>query len=136
MKASYSLDESDAARGLAASQAQAAANRWAVSIAIVDAGGHLVAFLRLDGAAPLSAAVAIDKARTAAIGRRESKFYDDAVKGGRLALLSIPGMVTLEGGVPIVVGDQCVGAVGVSGVKSPEDAQIAAAAVRAILAND
>lgn len=134
MRATFFLEQSDISLGLAAAQAEAVANGWAVSIGIVDAGGHLMGFVRLDGAAPLSAAVALEKARSAAISRRETKFYDESVKGGRIAMLSVPGLIALEGGVPIMRDLQCVGAVGVSGVKSPEDAQIAAAAVRAILA--
>jgi len=134
MRATFFLEQSDISLGLAAAQAEAVANGWAVSIGIVDAGGHLMGFVRLDGAAPLSAAVALEKARSAAISRRETKFYDESVKGGRIGMLSVPGLIALEGGVPIIRDLQCVGAVGVSGVKSPEDAQIAAAAVRAILA--
>jgi uncharacterized protein GlcG (DUF336 family) len=134
MKPTFALEQSDISRGLAAAQAEAVANGWAVSIGIVDAGGHLMGFVRLDGAAPLSAAIALEKARSAAIARRETKFFDESVKGGRIALLSVPGLIALEGGAPIIRDLQCIGAVGVSGVKSPEDAQIAAAGVRAILA--
>jgi glc operon protein GlcG len=90
-------------------------------------------FLRLTDATPLSAQIAFGKARTAAISRRESRFYEDVVKNGRTAFLSVTDVTTLEGGVPILIGGQCVGAVGVSGVRSDQDAQIANAGVQAIL---
>jgi glc operon protein GlcG len=117
----------------AAAEAEALANGWAVAIAIVDDGGHLVWFQRLDGVAPISSHIAPAKALTAAMGRRESKIYEDLINNGRVSFLSAPyleGM--LEGGVPILVDGQCVGAVGVSGVKSSEDAQIAKAGIAAL----
>ncbi|MBE0591906.1 MAG: heme-binding protein [Burkholderiaceae bacterium] len=116
-----------------AAEAEAAKNHWAVSIAIVDDGGHLLWLQRLDGAAPISAHIAPAKARTAAMGRRESKSYEDMINGGRASFLSAPelrGM--LEGGVPIVKDGQYLGAVGVSGVKSTEDAQVARAGIAAL----
>jgi glc operon protein GlcG len=117
----------------AAAEAEALKNQWAVSIAIVDDGGHLLHFQRLDGAAPISAHIAPGKARTAAMGRRESKVYEDMINGGRVSFLSAPGLEgMLEGGVPIIKDGQCLGAVGVSGVKSSEDAQIAKAGIAAI----
>ena len=117
----------------AAAEAEALKNQWAVTIAVVDAGGHLLWLQRLDGAAPVSAAIAPAKARTAALGRRETKVYEDMINGGRTSFLSAPlidGM--LEGGVPVMVDGHCVGAVGVSGVKSTEDAQIARAGIAAL----
>ena len=117
----------------AAAEAEALRNQWAVTIAIVDDGGHLLALQRLDGAPPISAHIAPAKARTAAMGRRESKVYEEMINQGRVSFLSAPtldGM--LEGGVPILVEGQCVGAVGVSGVKSAEDAQIAKAGIAAL----
>ena len=116
-----------------AAEAEALANQWAVTIAIVDDGGHLLWLQRLDGAAPISAHIAPAKARTAALGRRESKVYEDVINQGRYSFLSAPtieGM--LEGGVPVMVAGQCVGAVGVSGVKSNEDAQVARAGIAAL----
>ena len=104
-----------------------------MTIAIVDDGGHLLHLNRLDGAAPLSSHIAPAKATTAAMGRRESKTYEDVINGGRMAFLSAPyvqGM--LEGGLPIMKDGHCIGAVGVSGVKSPEDAQVARAGIAAI----
>ena len=117
----------------AAAEAEAMANQWKVAIAIVDDGGHLLWLQRLDGVAPISSELAPAKARTAALGRRESKIYEDMINNGRMSFLSAPvlqGM--LEGGVPIVVEGQTVGAVGVSGVKSAEDAQIAKAGIAAL----
>ena len=116
-----------------AAEAEALARQWAVTIAIVDDGGHLLWLQRLDGAAPISADIAPAKARTAALGRRESKVYEDVINQGRYSFLSAPGLEgMLEGGVPVLVDGQCVGAVGVSGVKSSEDAQIARAGIAAL----
>jgi len=115
--------------------AEALAHQWAVTIAIADDGGHLLWLGRLDGAAPISAAIAPAKAQTAAIGRRESKVYEDMIDQGRTSFLSAPGLSgMLEGGVPILIEGQCIGAVGVSGVKSSEDAQVARAAIAALVA--
>lgn len=127
------LTVADAKKMAASAEHEALANGWAVSIAIVDDGGHLLWLARLDGAAPTSASIAPAKARTAALGRRESRIYEELINGGRMSLLSVPlldGM--LEGGVPVFSEGHCVGAVGVSGVKSSEDAQIAKAAVAAL----
>lgn len=133
MKKQAFLTLDDARVMAAAAEAEARAHHWAVTIAVVDAGGHLLWLQRLDGAAPISAQIAPAKACTAALGRRESKVYEDMINQGRTSFLSAPvlqGM--LEGGVPITVEGQCVGAVGVSGVKSSEDAQIARAAIAAL----
>ena len=127
------LSLADVKRIAAASEAEAQANKWAVGIAIVDDGGHLLWLQRLDGAAPISAQIAPAKARTAALGRRESKVYEEMINQGRTSFLSAPALEgMLEGGVPILVNGQCVGAVGVSGVKSSEDAQIARAGIAAL----
>ena len=115
-----------------AAEAEALANGWAVTIAIADDGGHLLWLQRLDGAAPLSAHIAPAKARTAALGRRETKVYEEMINQGRTSFLSAPLEGMLEGGVPILVDGQCIGAVGVSGVKSSEDAQIARAGIAAL----
>jgi len=123
----------DVKRIAAAAEAEALKNQWAVTIAIVDDGGHLLWLQRLDGAAPISSHIAPGKARTAAVGRRESKVYEDMINQGRSAFLSAPTLEgMLEGGVPIVAQGQCVGAVGVSGVKSSEDVQIAKAGIAAL----
>lgn len=117
----------------AAAEAEAQKNHWAVSISIVDDGGHVLWLQRLDGAAPISAQIAPAKARTSALGRRESKMYEDVINGGRFSFLSAPTLEgMLEGGVPIMKDGQCLGAVGVSGVKSAEDVQIARAGLAAI----
>lgn len=127
------LEIADIDRIAQAARQEAIANQWAVSIAIVDDGGHLLSLQRLDGAAPVSAYIAPAKARTAALGRRESKVYEDMINGGRASFLSAPEIEgLLEGGVPIMVEGQCLGAVGVSGVKSTEDAQIAKAGIAAL----
>ncbi|MES3015113.1 MAG: heme-binding protein [Pseudomonadota bacterium] len=127
------LSLADVKRIAAAAEAEAAASQWTVTIAIVDDGGHLLWLQRLDGAAPISAHIAPAKARTAALGRRESKVYEDMINQGRTSFLSVPEVEgLLEGGVPIVVDGHCLGAVGVSGVKSNEDAQIAKAGIAAL----
>ena len=126
------LSLADLKRIAAAAEAEAVANQWVVTIAIVDDGGHLLWLQRLDGATPISAHIAPAKAGTAALGRRESKTYEDIINGGRVSFLSAPLEGMLEGGVPIVKDGQVLGAVGVSGVKSSEDAQIARAGIAAL----
>jgi glc operon protein GlcG len=133
MKSKLTLELNDLRAIAAAAEAEAVKNSWTVTIAIVDDGGHLAWLQRLDGAAAISADIAPAKARTAALGRRESKVYEDMINGGRTSFLSAPALKgMLEGGVPIMVQGQCVGAVGVSGVKSAEDAQIARAGIAAL----
>lgn len=133
MKTKASLELADVKAVAAAAEKEALANQWAVTIAIVDDGGHLLWLQRLDGAAPISAQIAPGKARTAALGRRESRIYEEMINGGRVSFLSAPGLEgLLEGGVPILKDGQCLGAVGVSGVKSTEDAQIARAGIAAL----
>jgi glc operon protein GlcG len=115
-------------------ESEALRQNWAVTIAIVDDGGHLLWLQRLDGAHLTSIQIATGKAHTSAVGRRPTKMYEDVVGGGRNAFLSVPGGLTLiEGGEHIMVDGECVGAVGVSGVKSPEDAQVARAGISAFL---
>ena len=130
MKTKPVLCAADVDAILTGARAEAVANGWAVTIAVADDGGHLLGLARLDGAAPLSSYIGPEKARTSALGRRESKVYEDIINQGRTAFLSAPmvqGM--LEGGVPIVIDGQVIGAVGVSGVKSDQDAQIARAGI-------
>ncbi|MFL9913491.1 heme-binding protein [Paraburkholderia fungorum] len=122
----------EATRILEAGRAEAEKNQWAVTIAVVDDGGHLLALLRLDGCAPIGAYIATEKARTSALGRRESKQYEDMINGGRTAFLSAPLAGTLEGGVPVVVDGNVVGAVGVSGVKPDQDSQVARTAANSL----
>jgi len=133
MKTKSHLEAADIKRMAAAAEAEALQNNWAVTIAIVDDGGHLLWLQRLDGAAPLTAHLAPAKAHTSALGRRESKGYEDVINQGRTSFLSAPTIAgMLEGGVPILKDGQCIGAVGVSGVKSAEDAQIAKAGIAAL----
>lgn len=134
MKTKHSLEAIDVKAILAAAEAEALANGWAVTVAVVDDGAHLLGLLRLDGASASTAQMAPAKAVTSVLGRRESKVYEDLILGGRTSMLSAPGMqAMLEGGVPIMVDGDIVGAVGVSGVKSDQDAQIARAGIAAIL---
>lgn len=133
MKTKPTLELADVKAIAAAAEAEAIANKWAVTIAIVDDGGHLLWLQRLDGAAQISAQIAPAKAHTAAVGRRESRVYEEMINGGRVSFLSAPGLHgLLEGGVPILRDGECLGAVGVSGVKSTEDAQIARAGIAAL----
>jgi glc operon protein GlcG len=133
MKTKHVLELADIKSIAAAAEAEALKNNWAVTIAIVDDGGHLLHLSRLDGAAAMSSHIAPAKAHTAALARKETKVYEDIINNGRTAFLSAPeikGM--LEGGLPILKDGQCLGAVGVSGVKSVEDAQVARAGIAAI----
>lgn len=132
MKTKPMLTLEDAQTIAAAGEVEARRNNWNVVIAICDDGGHLVLLHRLDGVAPISSAIAPEKARAAALGKRETKLYEDMINQGRNAFLSAPLQGMLEGGVPILVEGYVVGAVGVSGVKSSEDAQIAKAAIAAL----
>lgn len=133
MKTRFALELSDVKAIAAAAEAEAMANQWAVTIAIADEGGHLLWLQRMDGAPPISSHIAPAKAHTAALGRRESKVYEDVINGGRVSFLSAPAVQgMLEGGVPILKDGFCLGAVGVSGVKSNEDAQIARAGIAAL----
>jgi glc operon protein GlcG len=126
------LTSAAATKAVAAAEAEARRNNWNVSIAVVDAAGELVAFLRMDGASPSSVDIAPAKARTAARFRRPTKAMEEAVAGGRTVLLSFPDVTPVEGGVPVIVNGQVVGAVGVSGVTSPQDAQVAQAGASAV----
>lgn len=133
MQTKQTLTLDDAKKIAAAAEAEALANNWAVTITVVDEGGHPIWLQRMDGVAPISVYIAPAKGKTAALGRRESKIYEDIINNGRFSFMSVPvleGM--LEGGVPIMVNGQCVGAVGVSGVKSAEDVQIAKAGIAAL----
>ncbi len=126
------LSHDQARRAAAAAEAEARRNNWNVAIAIVDAAGELILFHRLDQTQPASLDIAIGKARTAARYRRPTKVLEDAVAGGRTVLLALDG-IPLEGGLPIVVDGRVIGAVGVSGVTSQQDAQVAQAAIDALV---
>ncbi len=132
MKTKRWLTLEDAQRMAAAAEAEAQSHQWTVVIAICDDGGHLILLHRLDDVAPISSTIAPAKARAAALGKRETKLYEDMINQGRTAFLSAPLDGMLEGGVPIIVDGHVVGAIGVSGVKSSEDAQIAKAGIAAL----
>jgi glc operon protein GlcG len=126
------LSQTEVTRILDAARTEARNNQWPVTIVVVDDGGHPLALERLDGASPISAYIATEKARTSALGRRESKGYEEMVNAGRTAFLSAPLLTSLEGGVPILVNGQVIGAVGVSGVKAEQDAQVAKAGAQCL----
>jgi uncharacterized protein GlcG (DUF336 family) len=133
MRTRPELTLADCERLAAGAMAEAQRNKWVVAIAILDEGGHLLHFVRMDGATPASAAISVEKARTAALSRRPSGMWEQRIKEGRTAMLKMPGILPVQGGVPIVVEGSCVGAVGVSGVQSHEDEQIAQAGIDALL---
>ncbi|MEX2271419.1 MAG: heme-binding protein [Vicinamibacterales bacterium] len=123
----------EAARRIAAAaEAEAVRHNWVVSIAVVDDGGHLMVFLRMDGTKLVATDIAIRKARTAVYFQGPTKGLEDEVSGGRTALLPIEGFMPLEGGVPLMANGQLVGAIGVSGVTGAEDAQCAQAGAAAL----
>ena len=131
MRSKQCLTSADVKKMLAACEAEAVKNQWAVAISIVDEGGHLLGFQRMDGAGPISAQVAIGKALTSALTRRPSKFFEDRVKD-RPAFMTFPAGTLIQGALPIMHENECVGAVGVSGVQSHEDEQIAHAGINAL----
>ena len=112
--------------------AEARKNNWNVAVAVVDTHGALVYYEMLDDTQTSSPVIAVEKARTAAMFRRPTKEFEDGIAGGRNAILGLPGATPIEGGIPIVVGGRIIGAVGVSGVTSPQDAQIARAGLEAV----
>lgn len=133
MKTKQMLTLDDVKKIAAAAEAEALANNWNVVISVVDDGGHLLLLHRLDGAPLMSTQIAPGKAKSAALGKRDTKIFEDIINNGRIAFMTVPGMeAMLEGGVAIMVDGQCVGAVGVSGVKSTEDVQIAKAGIAAL----
>lgn len=133
MKNKFELELADVKKIAAAAEAEALKNNWAVTISVVDDGGHLLWLQRLDGAAPISSHIAPAKARSAAVGRKDTKAFEDMINNGRTAFLSAPFVDgLLEGGVTIMKSGQCLGAVGVSGVKASEDAQVANAGIAAL----
>lgn len=128
-KAVITLD--DAKKLLEAAEAEAVANKWKVVIAILDDGGHLVALHRMDGTRPGNPDIAIRKASTAAMTLRPSKVWETRVLQGRTSMLSMP-LLTVQGGLPIFIDGDCIGAIGVSGVQSHQDDQVAMAAIRRV----
>jgi uncharacterized protein GlcG (DUF336 family) len=131
MRTKPALTAADVQKVIAACRNEAARNKWNVTIAVVDDAGYLLQLERLDGAGPMTADVAAAKARTAAVTRRPTKFWEDRVKE-RPVFLKFPENLPIQGGVPIMYQGECVGAIGVSGVQSHEDEQIANAGVAAL----
>jgi glc operon protein GlcG len=128
MKTRPMLTLDDCRKISAAAEAEARKNNWNVCIAILDDGGHLLHLVRMDDGTPANAEIAVMKASTAALTRRSSKMWEDRVAGGRMAMLKMP-VLPVQGGLPIIIEGVCVGAVGVSGVQSHEDEQIAKAGI-------
>jgi glc operon protein GlcG len=129
-KIALSID--DAKKIAAAGRAEAEKNGWNVVICVVDDGGHVMYLERMDGTQKASSTIAVEKGRTAIMFRRPSGALEKAIAGGRVAVMSLPGATTVEGGIPIIVEGEYVGAVGVSGVQSHEDAQVAQAGINAL----
>ncbi|MCE8033586.1 MAG: heme-binding protein [Halomonas sp.] len=132
MKTKPVLTLTDVNAILDAAQKEAEANGWAVTIAVADDGGHLLGLRRLDGAAPMTPDVATQKARSAALGRKETQVFEEMINGGRNAFLSAPLSGLLTGGVPVLVDGEVAGTVGVSGVKPDQDVQVAKAGIAAV----
>jgi len=126
------LTLADVKRILAAAEAEGLRNKWNVAIAVLDDGGHLLGFHRMDGATPANAEIAVLKGRSAAVSRRSTRNWEERIAGGRMAILKMP-VLPVTGGLPIVVEGECVGGIGVSGVQSHEDEQIAQAGIDALL---
>jgi uncharacterized protein GlcG (DUF336 family) len=131
MKTKPCLTLDDCKKMIAACEAEARKNNWNVAIAILDDGGHLLALQRLDGASPANAEIATRKGRTAAISRRSTKMWEDRIKDGRLSVLKMP-VLPVQGGIPVMYQGECVGGIGVSGVQSHEDEQVAQAGANAL----
>jgi glc operon protein GlcG len=131
MRTKPALTVDDVEKAMAACTAEAKKNNWKVSIAIVDDGGRVWQLHRLEGAGAVTAEVAVGKAKTAAMMGRPSKMMEDRVKE-RPAFVTFPGILAIQGGVPILSGGECVGAIGVSGVQSHEDEQVANVGIAAI----
>ena len=131
MKTKPCLTLEDCRRITAAAEAEARKNNWNVTIAILDDGGHVLHLTRMDGASPITAEIAVQKGRSAAVARRSTKVSEDRIAAGRVALLKMP-VLPVQGGVPIMHQGECVGAVGVSGVQSHEDEQVCNAGIAAL----
>ncbi|XDZ51552.1 heme-binding protein [Neisseriaceae bacterium CLB008] len=132
MQQKYILDEQAVDAILTTAKQVAKQKQWAVTICVTDDGGHLLGLLRLDGAAPMSALIAQEKAKTAALSRKETLVYETMINQGRSAFLSAPLHGLLEGGLPIIKDGHCIGAVGVSGLASDLDAELARLAIASI----
>jgi glc operon protein GlcG len=122
----------DCRKVAAAAEAEAKRNNWNVAVAILDDGGHLLHFIRMDGATPANARIAVEKGRTAAESRRSTGMWEERIKQGRMSMLRMPGITPVQGGLPIVVDGVCIGGVGVSGVQSHEDEIVCNAGIAAL----
>ena len=131
MRTKPCLTSDDVRKMLAACEAEAVKNKWAVAISIVDDGGYLLGFTRMDGCGAVSAEVSLGKARTSALTKRPSKFFEDRIKE-RPAFAGFPAGILIQGGVPVMHQNECVGAIGVSGVQSHEDELVAQAGASAL----
>jgi glc operon protein GlcG len=131
MKTKPCLTLDDCKKMMAACEAEARKNNWNVVIVILDDGGHALMLERMDGATPANADIAVQKGRSAAISRRSTKAWEDRIKDGRLSLLKMP-VLPIQGGIPVMYQGECVGGIGVSGVQSHEDEQIAQAGANAL----
>jgi len=129
MYAKNALTLADAKEIAAAAEAEALKNKWSVTIAVLDDGGNIIFLQRLDEAPLGSIAVAQEKGRTALLFKKPTKVFEELIASGRTAMLRLPGATPIEGGLPLLNKGQIVGAIGVSGVQSPQDAQIAMAGV-------
>ena len=132
MRQKLELTLDDAKRIAAAARVEADRNNWTVVIAVVDDGGHLIYLERADGTQKAASVVAVEKARTAIMFKRPTKAFEDTIASGRVAVMTMPGATTIEGGLPIVVNGEFIGAIGVSGVQSSQDAVIANAGLAAL----
>jgi len=131
MKTKPCLTLDDCKKMITACEAEARKNNWNVAIAILDDGGHLLMLERMDGATPANAEIAVQKGGSAAVSRRSTKMWEDRIKDGRLSMLKMP-VLPVQGGIPVVYQGECVGGIGVSGVQSHEDEQIALAGANAL----
>jgi len=131
MKTKPCLTLDDCKKIVAACEAEARRNKWDVVIAVLDDGGHLLMLERMDGATPANAEIAVQKGRSAAISRRSTKMWEDRIKDGRVSMLKMP-VLPVQGGIPVMHQGECVGGIGVSGVQSHEDEQIAQAGANAL----
>ena len=131
MRTKQCLTAADVKKMLAACEAEATKNKWAVAISIVDDGGFLLGALRMDGASAITSEVSLGKAKTSAMTKRPSKFFEDRLKE-RPAFAGFPAGILIQGAVPVMHQNECVGAIGVSGVQSHEDEQVAQAGASAL----
>jgi glc operon protein GlcG len=136
MKSKPVLEGSQAVKIALFGCAFATERNWDISICVVDDGGHILALHRMDAAAPGTAPVAAEKARSAALFRASTKLFEDFVASGKTAMLALPGSLPIQGGVPIRAGQTVIGAVGVSGVQSHEDEEIALSAIAGLAEDD